>query len=112
MIVNAKKWVYEMDCWTVGWLVGRMNGNNNTCYLYIYLVWLCFYNIIIIILHLYILAFLVGLLLLLQANWYKAAQYCRFHGMHLASLSSQEDNDRLEKHVNDFGKCESRIRFC
>lgn len=38
-----------------------------------------------------------------KANWYKAAQYCRFHGMHLASLSSQEDNDRLEKHVNDFG---------
>lgn len=24
--------------------------------------------------------------------------------MHLASLSSQEENDRLEKHVNDFGK--------
>lgn len=39
-----------------------------------------------------------------QANWYKAAQYCRFHGMHLASISSQEDNDRLEKHVNDFGE--------
>lgn len=24
--------------------------------------------------------------------------------MHLASISSQEDNERLEKHVNDFGK--------
>lgn len=24
--------------------------------------------------------------------------------MHLASISSQEDNDRLEKHIKDFGK--------
>ena len=39
----------------------------------------------------------------IQANWYRAAQYCRFHGMHLASISSQEENDRLEKHVRDFG---------
>jgi Lectin C-type domain len=39
----------------------------------------------------------------LQANWFRAAQYCRFHGMHLASISSQEENDRLEKHIRDFG---------
>lgn len=39
-----------------------------------------------------------------QANWFKASQYCRFHGMHLASISSQEENDRLEKHIRDFGK--------
>lgn len=39
-----------------------------------------------------------------QANWFRAAQYCRFHGMHLASISSQEENDRLEKHIRDFGK--------
>lgn len=39
-----------------------------------------------------------------QANWYKAAQYCRFHGMHLASISSQEENDNLEKHIKDFGE--------
>lgn len=38
-----------------------------------------------------------------QANWYKASQYCRFHGLHLASISSQEENDRLEKHIRDFG---------
>ncbi|XP_037033632.1 low affinity immunoglobulin epsilon Fc receptor-like [Bradysia coprophila] len=38
-----------------------------------------------------------------KANWYKAAQYCRFHGMHLASISSQEENDNLEKHIKDFG---------
>ncbi|XP_037905530.1 macrophage mannose receptor 1 isoform X2 [Hermetia illucens] len=38
-----------------------------------------------------------------KANWFKAAQYCRFHGMHLASISSQEENDRLEKHIRDFG---------
>lgn len=39
-----------------------------------------------------------------QANWFKAAQYCRFHGMHLASISSQEENDKLEKYVRDSGK--------
>jgi hypothetical protein len=39
----------------------------------------------------------------LQANWYRAAQYCRYHGMHLASISSQEENDKLEKHIRDFG---------
>ncbi|XP_017863747.1 PREDICTED: uncharacterized protein LOC108614237 isoform X2 [Drosophila arizonae] len=39
-----------------------------------------------------------------KANWFKATQYCRYHGMHLASISSQEENDRLEKHIRDFGK--------
>uniref|UniRef100_A0A1B0CV96 Putative c-type lectin n=1 Tax=Lutzomyia longipalpis TaxID=7200 RepID=A0A1B0CV96_LUTLO len=39
----------------------------------------------------------------LGANWFRAAQYCRFHGMHLASISSQEENDKLEKHIRDFG---------
>ncbi|XP_039283651.1 mannose-binding protein C-like [Nilaparvata lugens] len=38
-----------------------------------------------------------------RANWYRAAQYCRYHGMHLASISSQEENDKLEKHIRDFG---------
>jgi hypothetical protein len=38
-----------------------------------------------------------------QANWYRAAQYCRYHGMHLASINSQEENDKLEKHIRDFG---------
>ncbi|TMW44816.1 hypothetical protein DOY81_010104 [Sarcophaga bullata] len=38
-----------------------------------------------------------------KANWFKATQYCRYHGMHLASVSSQEENDRLEKHIRDFG---------
>ncbi|XP_063236400.1 brevican core protein-like [Bacillus rossius redtenbacheri] len=38
-----------------------------------------------------------------KANWYRAAQYCRYHGMHLASISSQEENDKLEKHIRDFG---------
>nr|CAD7570466.1 unnamed protein product [Timema californicum] len=37
------------------------------------------------------------------ANWYRAAQYCRYHGMHLASIGSQEENDKLEKHIRDFG---------
>nr|CAD7438285.1 unnamed protein product [Timema bartmani] len=38
-----------------------------------------------------------------EANWYRAAQYCRYHGMHLASIGSQEENDKLEKHIRDFG---------
>ncbi|XP_072947132.1 uncharacterized protein tfc isoform X2 [Epargyreus clarus] len=38
-----------------------------------------------------------------KANWFKAQQYCRFHGMHLASISSQEENDKLEKYVKDSG---------
>lgn len=40
----------------------------------------------------------------LQANWFKAQQYCRFHGMHLASISSQQENDKLEQYVKDSGK--------
>uniref|UniRef100_T1GGF4 C-type lectin domain-containing protein n=1 Tax=Megaselia scalaris TaxID=36166 RepID=T1GGF4_MEGSC len=39
-----------------------------------------------------------------KANWFKATQYCRYHGMHLASINSQEENDKLEKHIRDFGK--------
>ncbi|KAJ2943657.1 hypothetical protein O0L34_g16769 [Tuta absoluta] len=38
-----------------------------------------------------------------KANWFKAQQYCRFHGMHLASISSQKENDELEKYVKDSG---------
>ncbi|CAG9839320.1 unnamed protein product [Diabrotica balteata] len=38
-----------------------------------------------------------------KANYYRATQYCRFHGMHLASITSQEENDKLEKHIKDSG---------
>ncbi|XP_030749953.1 mannose-binding protein C-like [Sitophilus oryzae] len=38
-----------------------------------------------------------------KANYFKATQYCRFHGMHLASITSQEENDKLEKYIKDFG---------
>lgn len=38
-----------------------------------------------------------------RANWFRASQYCRYHGMHLASITSQEENDRLEKHIKDYG---------
>lgn len=38
-----------------------------------------------------------------QANWFRASQYCRYHGMHLASISSQEENDKLEETIRDFG---------
>lgn len=32
--------------------------------------------------------------------------------MHLASISSQEENDRLEKHIRDFGKYLIEIASC
>ncbi|KAG5900634.1 hypothetical protein JTB14_005911 [Gonioctena quinquepunctata] len=38
-----------------------------------------------------------------KANYYRATQYCRFHGMHLASITSQEENDKLEKYIKDSG---------
>jgi len=38
-----------------------------------------------------------------KANWYKAEQYCRFHGMHLASINSAEEQRELEDHIQSFG---------
>ena len=42
--------------------------------------------------------------LCLQANWYKAEQYCRFHGMHLASVNSADEQKELEDHIQSFGE--------
>jgi hypothetical protein len=44
----------------------------------------------------------------LQANWYKAEQYCRFHGMHLASINTADQQKDLEEHIESFGKKEQR----
>jgi len=38
-----------------------------------------------------------------KANWFKAEQYCRFHGMHLASINSMEEQKNLEEHIQSFG---------
>merc|ERR1711936_35096 len=38
-----------------------------------------------------------------KANWYKAEQYCRFHGMPLASINSAEEQRNLEEHIQSFG---------
>merc|ERR1711902_467583 len=38
-----------------------------------------------------------------KANWYKAEQYCRYHGMHLASINSAEEQASLEDHITSFG---------
>jgi len=38
-----------------------------------------------------------------KANWYKAAQFCRFHGMSLAGIESERENKLLEQHVQDAG---------
>ena len=40
---------------------------------------------------------------LFQANWYKAEQYCRFHGMHLASINSAEEQRDLQEHIQAYG---------
>ena len=41
--------------------------------------------------------------MIFQANWYKAEQYCRFHGMHLASVNSAGEQKDLEEHITSFG---------
>jgi len=38
-----------------------------------------------------------------KANWYKAEQYCRFHGMHLASINKENEQEDLEEHIESFG---------
>ncbi|XP_050720779.1 mannose-binding protein C-like isoform X2 [Eriocheir sinensis] len=38
-----------------------------------------------------------------KANWFKALQYCRFHGMHLASVESLRENTRIENYIKDAG---------
>ena len=43
-------------------------------------------------------------ILYFQANWYKSEQYCRFHGMHLASINSGDEQKNLEEHIQSFGK--------
>lgn len=39
-----------------------------------------------------------------QANWFKASQYCRFHGMNLAAIESDRENRVLESHIQDAGE--------
>jgi len=38
-----------------------------------------------------------------KANWYKAEQYCRFHGMHLASVNTATEQKNLEEHIQSYG---------
>jgi len=38
-----------------------------------------------------------------KANWYKAEQYCRFHGMHLASINSADEQKDLQDHIQAYG---------
>ena len=39
-----------------------------------------------------------------QANWYKAEQYCRIHGMHLASITSAKEQKALQEYIQSYGK--------
>ena len=47
---------------------------------------------------------ILGIFYYLQANWYKAEQYCRYHGMHLASINTTEEQRNLEEHIQSFGE--------
>jgi len=47
--------------------------------------------------------------LFFKANWYKAEQYCRYHGMHLASINSAEEQKNLEDHITSFGMGEEHF---
>jgi len=38
-----------------------------------------------------------------KANWARSAQYCRYHGMHLASIDSAQDQKQLEDHIESIG---------
>merc|ERR1719464_2505683 len=38
-----------------------------------------------------------------KANWYKSEQYCRFHGMHLASINTAEEQRDLQDHIQAYG---------
>jgi hypothetical protein len=38
-----------------------------------------------------------------KANWYKAEQYCRFHGMHLCSIDTAEEQRDLQEHIQAVG---------
>jgi len=38
-----------------------------------------------------------------KANWARAAQYCRYHGMHLASVNTEEEQRQLEEHIQSLG---------
>jgi len=44
-----------------------------------------------------------------KANWYKAEQYCRFHGMHLASINSVQEQKELEEHLQSIGMGEEHF---
>ena len=46
---------------------------------------------------------ILGIFYYLQANWYKAEQYCRYHGMHLASVGSEAEQRDLQEHITSFG---------
>ena len=54
--------------------------------------------------------FLNSTLSSLQANWFKAEQYCRFHNMHLASINSAEEQRELGDHIQSFGEYIKNVR--
>jgi len=44
-----------------------------------------------------------------KANWFKSSQYCRFHGMHLASINSVQEQEDLEEHIQSIGMGEEHF---
>lgn len=41
--------------------------------------------------------------LFFKANWFKAKQFCRYHGLHLASINAEKEQTMLEEHINNIG---------
>ena len=39
-----------------------------------------------------------------KANWARSAQYFRYHGMHLASVNTEEEQNNIEEHIQSLGK--------
>jgi len=47
--------------------------------------------------------------LFFKANWFKAKQFCRYHGLHLASINAEEEQTLLEEHINNIGMGEEHF---
>ncbi|CAB3375176.1 Hypothetical predicted protein [Cloeon dipterum] len=44
-----------------------------------------------------------------KANWYKANRYCRYHGMQLASIDTEEENKFLQETIASQGSWAGQV---
>ena len=45
-----------------------------------------------------------------KANWARAAKYCHYHGMHLASVNSEEEQNNIEEHIQSLDKLDEIMK--